>query len=249
MSHPIGPRRGLLGLAVLSILIAIVALPALAAEPSASPTVTAEPTPEPTAAPTASPEPTATAAPTPEPTAAPAATAAPRAAEESGKPTKPPKAPKADKAPGTPVSITGTVSSRTDADGRAEYTINTGGRTLVLDGGPSWFYGDDHPLGAHVGKRVTITGTQRAGELEVDVEAVNGQALRAAGKPPWAGGWKQVGERHPGWTQEKMDRWQARAADKARALGTDCFPPGQCKDKPNKGGAASDDMTGADAGG
>jgi hypothetical protein len=29
----------------------------------------------------------------------------------------------------------------------------------------------------------------------------------------------------------------------------DCFPPGQCKDKPGKGAPASDDMTGADSGG
>ncbi len=208
MAQLIGSRRGLVGLAVLAILIALVALPALAAEPSASPTRTAEPTAE------------------------------PRAAEESAKPPKARKAPKAVKAPGVPVTITGTVASRTDAGGRAEYTMNTGGQTLVLDGGPSWFYGDDHPLKAHVGKRVTITGSQRAGELEVEVEAVDGKVIRAPGKPPWAGGWKRVGERHPGWTQEKWDRWQAKAAGKARARGTDCFPPGQCKDKPAKGAAS-----------
>ena len=218
MSEPIRTRRGLLALAVLAVLIALVALPALAAEPSASPTVTAEPTVQ------------------------------PRAAEESAKPDKTRKAPKAKKAPGVPVTITGTVASRTDADGRAEYTMSTGGQTLVLDGGPSWFYGDDHPLKAHVGKRVTITGSQRPGDLEVDVEAVDGQAIRAPGKPPWAGGWKRVGERHPGWTQEKWDRWQAKAAAKAKARGTDCFPPGQCKDKRTKGAAASGDRTSTDAG-
>jgi opacity protein-like surface antigen len=43
------------------------------------------------------------------------------------------------------------------------------------------------------------------------------------GKPPWAGGWKRVGEGHPGWSQEKADRFKAKFGD--------CFPPGQCKDK------------------
>jgi hypothetical protein len=184
MSRAIRPGRGLLGLLVLGILVALVALPTMAAEPTPSP--------------------------------------------------KPGKGPKPDKVPGTPVTLTGTVATRTDADGRIEYTMTAGGRTLVLDGGPTWFFGDDHPLKAYVGKSVTITGSQRAGEDEVDVEAVDGQALRAAGKPPWAGGWKRVGSRHPGWTQEKADRWQAKRAAKAQQFGVDCFPRGQCKERPNQ---------------
>jgi hypothetical protein len=59
-------------------------------------------------------------------------------------------------------------------------------------------------------------------------------ALREPGKPPWAGGWKVVGEKHPGWSQEKADRFKAKFGD--------CFPPGQCKDKPDKGaGDGADD--------
>ena len=107
--------------------------------------------------------------------------------------------------------------------------------------------GQAHPLKPYVGKRVTITGEQRAGETR-SMSRPSTASDSAPGKPPWAGGWKRVGERHPGWTQEKWDRWQAKAAGKAKALGTDCWPPGQCKDKPGKGDAASDDMTGADAG-
>lgn len=173
----------------------------------------------------------------------------PQASEKPDKPPKPAKPPKAEKAPATPVTLRGTVGTRTDADGRAEYTLTTGSTTVVIDGGPAWFYGDDHPLKAYVGKSVTITGSQRAGHSEVDVEAVDGTAIRAAGKPAWAGGWKRVGSRHPGWTQEKMDRWQARRADKAKALGVDCFPPGQCKVKPGKGASAPDDLPNPDAGG
>jgi hypothetical protein len=252
MSRSKGVGRGLLDLVVLATcLIILVALPTQAAEPSASPSGTAAPTEAPTTAPTESPAATEAPATAPNATAAPAATAEPDEDEDgaSGKPEKSPKAPKAAKAPEVEVTITGTVATRTDADGNTEYTTVSGGKTLVLDAGPSWFHGANHPLKPFVGKRVTITGSQRAGEDEVDVEAVNGSRLRAAGKPAWAGGWKRVGEQHPGWTQEKWDRWQTKAAGKAKALGTECFPPGQCKDKPGNGGAASDEMTSPDAGG
>ena len=247
MSRPTGAGRGVLGLLLLAILIVLVALPTLAAEPSGSaapsadPTATTAPTPTPTAAPTATPAPTAT--------AAPAATSAPEEpdeADESAKPGKPGKEPKGARAPENDVTITGTVATRTDAEGQTEYTMGVGGKTLVLEAGPRWFFGNDHPLKAFVGKRVTITGSQRVGEDEVDVETVDGTRLRAAGKPPWAGGWKRVGERHPGWTQEKWDRWQTKATERAKRSGTECFPPGQCKDKPNKGGAASDEAAGPD---
>jgi hypothetical protein len=252
MSRPsTGAARGVLGLLVLAALIALVALPALAADPSGSPAASESPSataaPSPTAAPTPAPTATATAAPTA--TAVPQATNEPDATAEPEKSPKPDKAPKAEKGPETEVTVTGTVGTRTDADGETEYTLTAGATLLVLDGGPSWFYGDDHPLKAYVGKRVTITGSQRAGQTELDVATVDGKRIRAEGKPLWAGGWKRVGERHPGWTQEKLDRWQAKAAGKAKALGVDCWPPGHCKDKPGKGGAAADDMTGADAGG
>ena len=252
MSRSKGVGRGLLDLLLLAGLIVLVAMPTLAAEPSTSPsasaapsataTATEAPTTAPTDAPAATAAPTATAAPAAEP-------AEPDEDDGTGKPEKSPKPGKADKAPEVEVTITGTVATRTDADGNTEYTTVAGGKTLVLEAGPSWFFGANHPLKPYVGKRVTIVGEQRAGEAEVDVKTVNGTRLRAEGKPPWAGGWKRVGERHPGWTQEKWDRWQTKAAGKAKALGTDCFPPGQCKDKPGKGGAASDDMTGPDAGG
>ena len=48
------------------------------------------------------------------------------------------------------------------------------------------------------------------------------------------------------WTQEKWDRWQTKATERAKRLGTECFPPGQCKDKPNKGGATPDEVAGPD---
>jgi hypothetical protein len=122
-----------------------------------------------------------------------------------------------------PVTLNGTVASSTDAEGKTTSTIRSGGTTYTLEGGPSWFYGDNHPLKQFVGDSVTVVGEKAADSTEVDVNTVNGQALREAGKPPWAGGWKRVGEGHPGWSQEKADRFKAKFGD--------CFPPGQCKDK------------------
>lgn len=133
------------------------------------------------------------------------------------------KSPKPEKAP---ITITGPVSASTDADGNPVFTLRSGGTTYTLDAGPSWYLGDDNPLEAFVGKSVTVVGGKAADSNEVDVETVDGTAIRAAGKPPWAGGWKRVGERHPGWSQEKADRLEAKFGD--------CFPPGQCKEKPLK---------------
>ena len=130
----------------------------------------------------------------------------------------------------------------TDADGGTSYTMTVDGKTVKLDAGPSWFFGDNHPLKAFVGKTVTVAGGRRGGE--VDVETVDGVRLRAEGKPPWAGGWKAVGSAHPGWSQEKWDRWQAKQAGKVGAAGAGCWPPGKCKDHGPKASAEAPDPNG-----
>ena len=137
----------------------------------------------------------------------------------------PGKGPKASKAPEVAVTLRGTVATRTAADGATEYILTVGGKVLRLDAGPGWFHGDRHPLKGLVGRTVTVSGEQRGDE--VDVETIDGTRIRAAGKPPWAGGWKRVGSAHPGWTQDKADRW-ARKLDGTGATG--CWPPGRCKD-------------------
>jgi hypothetical protein len=119
------------------------------------------------------------------------------------------------------ITVTGTISVTTDADGAAVYRVAANGRTWDLQAGPRWFHGDRHPLRALVGKTVTITGETASGSGRIDVHAVDGKMLREAGRPPWAGGWKRVGEAHPGWSQDKADRFKARFGD--------CFPPGLCK--------------------
>lgn len=136
-----------------------------------------------------------------------------------------------------PITLTGTIESTTDADGTKAYTVTDGGKTYSLEAGPKWFFDvGSYPLDKFVGESVTIAGEIGEGSDEVDVSSVNGTALRAPGKPTWAGGWKVVGERHPGWSQEKADRFAAKFGS--------CFPPGQCKDKPAKGADETEEPEG-----
>lgn len=199
MDHRLDPARGPLLAVALIGLLAVVAIPALAAAPSG----------------------------------------VPGAAASSDKPGK---APHSSKEPEVTVTLRGVVGTRTDADGDLEYTLTVHGKVLGLDAGPSWFHGDKDPLKGLIGKTVTVAGGQRGDE--VDVDTIDGARIRAAGKPPWAGGWKAVGSAHPGWTQEKADRWAAHQAAKAAKQGgaatgaAGCWPPGQCKDKGPKGSDA-----------
>ena len=124
----------------------------------------------------------------------------------------------------TAITLNGTIASSTDADGEARYTLKDGGTTYTLEAGPRWFFDKGaYPLDPFVGKTVRVEGTVAEGGTEVEVTSVDGTALREPGKPLWAGGWKVVGERHPGWSQDKADRMKAKFGD--------CFPPGQCRDK------------------
>ena len=142
----------------------------------------------------------------------------------AAKPSSPPGQAK-DKVAKVEITISGTIEEAAAANGKPQYTLADGGTTYILSAGPPWFFAaGEHPLDPFVGDSVTIVGEHEEGSNEVDVISVNGTALRAEGKPPWAGGWKRVGEAHPGWSQEKADRFQAKFGD--------CFPPGQCKDKP-----------------
>ena len=143
-------------------------------------------------------------------------------------PNAPGQANKAAKVPKVAITLNGSIALATDAEGKATYTLADGGTTYTLEAGPAWFFGEDYPLKPFVGQSVTVVGEVAEGTTDVDVESINGTALRAAGKPPWAGGWKRVGALHPGWSQEKADKLKARFGD--------CFPPGQCKDMAAKPG-------------
>lgn len=104
--------------------------------------------------------------------------------------------------------LTGTLEVVTDADGDVEYQLN--GTPLSV--GPPWFWGDNHPLkDFKEGDVVSVTGefddgtppahanaANRAdGVPSFDVFKIGDKTIRAAGRPPWAGG-PAVNESHPG---------------------------------------------------
>ena len=165
-------------------------------QPEATPTPAVEPAATPLA-PLAAPTPAATPTPAAKPAAKPAATP------------KPAKAPDADEGPIQ--TLTGTLGTRTDADGDVEYVLNG----VELSVGPPWYWGTNNPLEKYYANKtpVTVTGrmetdppsTKANGKAndadgpEFEVYTVNGSKVRAEGKPPWAGGPKVVGESHPGY--------------------------------------------------
>lgn len=135
-----------------------------------------------------------------------------------------PKPEKAKKGPEIAKTLSGTVATSKDEKGRASFSMTVDGTAWELSAGPKWFWGDTNPLAAFVGKTVEVTGTYHAGETELDVATVNGKAIRAAGRPPWAGGPKAVGEKHPGWKDGKTGKGHGEGHGREGA-------PGQLKNK------------------
>jgi hypothetical protein len=146
----------------------------------------------------------------------------------------PSKAMRPEMAATTPIEVTGTVERVDDGQGRPEFSLESGGTVYLLDAGPAWFLGDSHPLLPYVGSSVTVAGWLVDGTTVIEVDTVDGVAVRPPGKPPWAGGWSRVGAIHPGWSAVKAERFKAKFGD--------CFPPGQCKDKPGRGADEGDDV-------
>jgi len=130
---------------------------------------------------------------------------------------------KADRGPELTKTVTGTVVKGTDDKGRPSYAMTTGGTTWSLSAGPPWYWGDANPLKASVGKNVTIAGTYHEGGTDLSVETVDGTAIRAEGKPPWAGGPKAVGKDHPGWKGDDHPG-QGHGRDKARGQDKQASP-------------------------
>lgn len=92
---------------------------------------------------------------------------------------------------------TGTVATRTSADGTTAYVLETATGVLVLDVGPPRFWGEHHPLPPLVGTTVTVMGVQRAGSDAFSVFVIGDQVIRGPGRPPWAGGLKSDGQEAP----------------------------------------------------
>jgi hypothetical protein len=208
--------RSRLGVALLpGIALLAVAIPVLAASPTPSASPSAAP-PEASVAPATavmSPSPSAevSLAPVkpdvtaePDVSAGPEGTAEPTEAAEPDEAANPDKT-KPDKGAETAISLEGTVRTTVGGHGFPTYSMTVDGTTWTLSAGPPWYWGDKNPLAAYVGKSVTVAGTTRAGGTEVDVETVDGTALRGPGKPPWAGGPWVIGSTHPGWKDWMAD--------------------------------------------
>lgn len=140
----------------------------------------------------------------------------------SGKTDKPGNG-KRPKEAGIAVTVTGTVNAGKDEKGRPTYTLTAGGTTWTLSAGPSWFAGANDALKKVAGKSVEINGTHAPDSIELDVESIDGVAVRAAGKPAWAGGPWVVGASHPGWKDWMADGKPGKVLGREKA-------PGQNKD-------------------
>ena len=163
----------------------------------------------------------------PSPSAGPPGQSKPDKSAKPDKAANPGQARKGEKAAKTPevdVTVEGTVQQGTDGQGRPTFTLTAGGTTWELSAGPPWYWGDKNPLAAFVGKSVKVAGSHHEGETELDVATVDGTAIRAAGKPPWAGGPWVVGPTHPGWKDWMADGKPGKGLGREGA-------PGQNKDK------------------
>jgi hypothetical protein len=127
------------------------------------------------------------------------------------------------------VTLTGVIAQDVDGKGRPTFSMTVDGTPWELSAGPKWYWGANNPLTAYVGKTVTVTGTHRAGDTDVDVLTVEGKAIRPAGKPPWAGGPKVVGQAHPGW-KGVANGGTGRGNGEGKGHGR-ANAPGQLKDK------------------
>jgi hypothetical protein len=141
----------------------------------------------------------------PSPSAVPPGHAKPDKSPNPNKPDKAQKAQKAAKTPEVDVTVEGTVHQSTDGQGRPTFTLVAGGTTWDLSAGPALYWGAKNPLAPYVGKSVTVAGTSHEGSTELDVATIDGTAIRASGKPPWAGGPWVVGATHPGWKSWMAD--------------------------------------------
>ena len=153
--------------------------------------------------------------------------------------TAPVLAAKPDKGPELAQTLTGTVASSEDEKGRPTYSMTVGGVVWELSAGPKWFWGANNPLAAYVGDAVEVVGTYHAGETNLSVDSVDGEALRAAGRPDWAGGPKRIGGRHPGFKDGShpgkglgREKAPGQLKDKSTGNGRE-NAPGQLKDKTN----------------
>jgi cytoskeletal protein RodZ len=226
-------RRSILLVGVIAALA--IAIPVMGADPPPSAGPSASVDASPSGAPSGSPEASSSTAPsdsatpsaesaqpgaTPETVTAPRPDKTPDPASDSEKQ----KGPKGDKESEVPVTVTGVVKQAADGQGRPSFTLTAGATTWELSAGPPWYWGDKNPLAAYVGKSVTVAGEAEQGGTELDVDTVDGKAIRAPGKPPWAGGPWVVGPTHPGWKSWMANGKPGKGHDKDGAEAPEASP-------------------------
>jgi hypothetical protein len=111
------------------------------------------------------------------------------------------------------VTVHGTIQKTTAPDGKGAYTLVANATTYRLSDGPEWWWGANDHLASNVGKTVDVTGEVAQGSTDIDVLSIDSKALRAPGRPPWAGGPKAVGEKHP---EFKESKGRDKATEKAK---------------------------------
>jgi hypothetical protein len=136
---------------------------------------------------------------------------------------KGPKPNKAQKTPEAVITATGRLVIATVGSEKA-YTLQdaTGVKLYYLEAGPRWYYGSStYPLDKYANQQVTVVGVVEGAKQNkaanpkanpnaskakqgkpadaptLEVYTINGETIRGAGKPPWAGGPKNV-PNHPG---------------------------------------------------
>jgi hypothetical protein len=136
------------------------------------------------------------------------------------------------------ITVQGTIQKTTAADGKVAYTLVANGTTYHLSDGPEWWWGANDPLASYVGRTVDVTGEVAQGSTDIDVLSVDGKALRAPGRPPWAGGPKAVGEKHPGFKAAKEARDKAKDKGSGKP-GASAAPSSSASPPPSSAPSAS----------
>ena len=136
------------------------------------------------------------------------------------------------------ITVHGTIQKATAPDGKIAYTLVANATTYRLSDGPDWWWGANDPLGSYVGKTVDVTGEVAQGSTDIDVLSIDGKAIRAPGRPPWAGGPKAVGEKHPGFKAAKEARDKAKDKGSGKP-GASAAPSSSASPPPSSAPSAS----------
>ena len=120
--------------------------------------------------------------------------------------------------------LKGTVQTAVDPAGIPTYTLTANGKIESPSAGPrTRFSGRQEPAWRLRWKSVTVAGTTKAGDTNVDVESSMARPFASPGKPPWAGGRGCSARRTRGWKPWMADGEPGRGSRQQESA------PGQLK--------------------